>query len=114
MNDEEKLKLKEFEQKEKEFKEKQRKAWEQDLKKIKGEIIEIQLRFEERILSLFKKKLFFDVRIMEQELYIIRLTIMLHDGRETIGDQKKYLEERDKLEKDLKEREEMISTFYNF
>lgn len=41
MNDEEKLKLKEFELKEKEFKEKQRKAWEQDLKKIKGEIIEI-------------------------------------------------------------------------
>lgn len=41
MNDEEKYKLKEFEQKEKEFKEKQKKAWEQDLKKIKGEILEI-------------------------------------------------------------------------
>ena len=65
MNEEEKLKLKEFELKEKEFKEKQRKAWEQDLKKIKGEIIEIQLRFEERILMLFKKKLFMDVRVME-------------------------------------------------
>eukprot|EP00347_Sterkiella_histriomuscorum_P023011 403336298 len=114
MNDEEKLKLKEFEQKEKEFKEKQKKAWEQDLKKIKGEIIEIQLRFEERILMLFKKKLFFDVRVMEQELYIIRLTIMLHDAKETGVDQHKYLEERDKLEKELKEKEEMISNFYNF
>ena len=41
MSDDEKAKFKEFEQKEKEFKEKQRKAWEQDLKKIKGEIIEI-------------------------------------------------------------------------
>ena len=41
MTDDEKVKLKEFEQKEKEFKEKQKKAWEQDLKKIKGEIIEI-------------------------------------------------------------------------
>ena len=65
MSDEEKFKLKEFLQKEKEFKDKQRKAWEQDLKKIKSEIVEIQLRFEERISTLFKKKLFFDVRIME-------------------------------------------------
>jgi regulator of sirC expression with transglutaminase-like and TPR domain len=65
MSDEEKFKFKEFLQKEKEFKDKQRKAWEQDLKKIKSEIVEIQLRFEERISTLFKKKLFFDVRIME-------------------------------------------------
>ena len=78
-----------FLQKEKEFKDKQRKAWEQDLKKIKGEIVEIQLRFEERISTLFKKKLFFDVRIMEQELAVIRLTIMLHDARETLIDEKK-------------------------
>ena len=56
------------------------------MKKIKGEIIEIQLRFEERILTLFKKKLFMDVRVFEQELYIIRLTIMLHDARETTMD----------------------------
>lgn len=35
---------------------------------------------------LFKKKLFFDVRVMEQELYIIRLTIMLHDAKETAID----------------------------
>lgn len=65
------------------------------MKKIRGEIIEIQLRFEERILSLFKKRLFFDVRVYEQELYIIRLTIMMHDAKETGIDTKKYLEERD-------------------
>jgi hypothetical protein len=41
MSDEEKFKFKEFLQKEKEFKDKQRKAWEQDLKKIKSEIVEI-------------------------------------------------------------------------
>lgn len=40
MNEDERMRLKEFEQKEKEFKEKQRKAWEQELKKLKGEIIE--------------------------------------------------------------------------
>lgn len=65
MNDEEKQRFKDFQQKEKEFKEKQRKAWEQDLKKIKAEIIEIQLRFEERVLMMFKKKLFMDVRVLE-------------------------------------------------
>lgn len=72
------------------------------MKKIKSEIIEIQLRFEERISTLFKKKLFFDVRIMEQELAIIRLTIILHDAKETLVDEKKYLEEKNKLELELK------------
>ena len=39
---------------------------------------------------------------------------MLHDAKETVLDMKKYHEERDNLEKELKEKEEMISTFYNF
>jgi len=90
MTDEEKAKFKEFKQKEKEFKDKQRKAWEQELKKFKADIIEIKLRFEERLLMLFKKKLFIDVRILEQELFIIRLVIMLHDGKETRLDEGKY------------------------
>lgn len=114
MNDDEKQRLKEFEQKEKEFKEKQRKAWEQELKKYKLEIIENQLKFEEAILKLFKKKLFYDVRVYEQELYVIRLTIMLHDAKETAVDEKKYVAERDTLELELKEREEMISYFYRY
>jgi hypothetical protein len=112
MNEEEKFKMKEFLQKEKEFKDKQRKAWEQDLKKIKSEIVEIQLRFEERISTLFKKKLFFDVRIMEQELAIIRLTIMLHDAKETVIDEKKYSEDKATLESELKQREEELSLYY--
>mmetsp|Transcript_23105 Transcript_23105/g.35787 ORF Transcript_23105/g.35787 Transcript_23105/m.35787 type:complete len:412 (-) Transcript_23105:907-2142(-) len=114
MSDEEKAKLKEFEKKEKEFKEKQRKAWEQDLKKIKGEIVDIQLKFEERLLTLFKKKLFIDVRILEQELYIIRLVIMLHDGKETRFDEKKYRDEMEKLEKEKMEKEELINAFRGF
>ena len=61
---------------------------------------------------MFKKKLFFDVRIMEQELAVIRLTIMLHDSNETIVDEKKYLEERQKLETELKEREHELSVYY--
>ena len=50
----------------------------------------------------------------EQELYLIRLTIMLHDSRETKMDEKKFIEERDKLFNELKEREDMIKTFYDF
>lgn len=114
MTDDEKVKFKEFEQKEKEFKEKQKKAWEQDLKKIKGEIIEIQLRFEERLLTLFKKKLFIDVRVLEQELYLIRLVIMLHDGKETRVDEKKYSDEMNKLDGEKGSKETLISTFRGF
>jgi len=65
MTDEEKVKFKEFKQKEKEFKDKQRKGWEQDLKKTKADIIDMQLKFEEQLLTMFKLKLFYDVRVLE-------------------------------------------------
>lgn len=45
---------------------------------------------------------------------MIRLVIMLHDGKETRIDEKKYREEMDKLEKDKAEREELINTFNGF
>lgn len=86
----------------------------QDLKKHKADIVEIQLRFEERLLCLFKKKLFIDVRVLEQELYVIRLVIMLHDGKETKADEKKYRKELERLEQDKAEKEEMINTFKGF
>ena len=75
MSEEEKVKYKEFKQKEKEFKDKQRKGWEQDLKKTKADIVDMQLKFEEQLLTMFKLKLFYDVRVLEQELMIIRLVI---------------------------------------
>lgn len=114
MTDEEKQKLKEFEQKEKEFKEKQRKAWDQELKKIKEGIIEEKLKFEERLQELFKKKLFYDVRILEQELYLIRLVIMLHDGKETRIDEKKYRVEMARLLVEKEERDKLIQSFNGF
>lgn len=98
MTDEEKVKYKEFKQKEKETKDRLRKAQEQELKKHKADIVEVQLRFEEKLLELFKQKLFYDVRILEQELYVIRLVIMLHDGKETKADEKKYRKEFERLE----------------
>ena len=39
---------------------------------------------------------------------------MLHDTKETIQDEKKYREERDKLEEELKMREDLINNFVNF
>lgn len=79
MTDEEKHKYKEFLQKEKDIKEKQRKAWEANLKRCRNDVIDIQAKFEEHLHTLYKKKLFYDARIYEQELYMVRLTIMLHD-----------------------------------
>ncbi len=43
---------------------------------------------------------------------MIRLTIMLHDSNETKVDEKKYLEEKLKLEAELKERENELSVYY--
>lgn len=80
------------------------------MKKHKQDIIDYQLRFEERLLGLYKKKLFFDVRILEQELYIIRLTIMLHDTIETGKDKAKYEAETIKLEEELKAKEELLAS----
>jgi hypothetical protein len=114
MTDEEKQKMKEFEQKEKEFKDKQRKAWDQELKKIKEGIVEEKLKFEEKLSELFKKKLFYDVRILEQELYLIRLVIMLHDGKETRGDEKKYRVEMARLLVEKEEREKLILSFNGY
>lgn len=114
MTDEEKQKMKEFEQKEKEIKDKQRKAWEQELKKIKEGIVEEKLKFEEKLSELFKKKLFYDVRILEQELYLIRLVIMLHDGKETRIDEKKYRVEMARLLVEKEEREKLIGIFNGY
>jgi hypothetical protein len=41
MTDDERAKLKDFETRLKEFKEKQKKAWEQDLRKVNSEIIDV-------------------------------------------------------------------------
>lgn len=90
--------------KEKEFKEKQRKAWEFTLKNIRQEIIDIQYKFEERFLALNKKRLFFEHRIYEQELYIIRLIIMIHEGRETRASQNKYADELEQLTQTVEEK----------
>jgi cell division protein FtsB len=51
---------------------------------------------------------------MEQELLIIRLVIMLHDGKETRLDEKKYRREIAKLEAEKHMKEELINNFGAF
>jgi hypothetical protein len=114
MSEEEKLKLKEFEQKEKELqdeKEKKRKAWEQELKKLGIEIEEACDKFEEELKTLHKKRLFYDMRIYEQELSIIRLTLMLHENKE-IKEEKLLVEaNKNKLEEELEDSRFTITRF---
>lgn len=65
MNDEEKQKLREFEQRLKDSQDKQRKQWEVNLARVKQEIIEIKSKFEEQLYQLYKKRIFYDARIYE-------------------------------------------------
>ncbi len=68
MTEEERVRLKEFEVKKlrlEEEKEKIRKNLENELKKLKNEIIDVCLRFDEKLLLLFRKKLEYDYRIYE-------------------------------------------------
>jgi cilia- and flagella-associated protein 43 len=114
MSEEEKLKLKEFQQKEKELqdeKEKKVKAWKQELRKLDDDIVEACEKFEDELRTLHKKKLFYDMRIYEQELYVVRLTLMLHENKE-IKEEKILIESnKSKLEEDLEEARYTITRF---
>jgi len=46
---------------------------------------------------LYKKRLFYEHRIYEQELYIIRLIIMMHEVHETRSNSNKYTDELERV-----------------
>jgi hypothetical protein len=77
---------------------------ESELMKRRKEIDDIKHTFEERLLELYKKRLFYEARIYEQELYIIRMIIMLHEKRETHIDKIKFRKEREKLMHELEKK----------
>jgi hypothetical protein len=80
MNEEERMKFKEYEikkQKLEEEKDKIRKNLEVELKKSKQEVTELCQKFDEKLIILFKKKLEYDYRIYEQELYIVKLALSI-------------------------------------
>jgi WD40 repeat protein len=114
MSEEEKLKLKEFQQREKELqeeKDKKRKAWDQELKKLRIEIDEICFKFEDELKKLHKKRLYYDMRVYEQELYVIRLTLMLHENKEIKEESKIIQEKKEKLDVELEEAKNTITRF---
>lgn len=104
MNEEEKTGYDEFLKRKKELEEKQQKAWRQTLNVLKSEVQGIKVKFEEELLALYKKRLFYEARIYEQELYIIRLVIMLSDVKQTEGNISKFKAEKLKLEQEYEEK----------
>ena len=65
MTEDEKQRFAEQLQKEKDLIEKQRKQWKINLKRVEADILEMQAKFEEQLLELYKKRLFYDGRIYE-------------------------------------------------
>ena len=108
MTEDEKQRFAEQLQKERDLVEKQRKQWKINLKRVEGDILEIQAKFEESLLELYKFRLFHDARIYEQELYIVRLIIMLHDIRETKDNKGKFEEDLLKQEQELEEKRQFV------
>jgi hypothetical protein len=85
MSEEEKSKLKEFEQKrQKAEEEKERivKKLEAELRKLRQEIDDIMERYDEKLFGLIKRRLEYDYRIEEQELYCTRLYLSMGVVRE--------------------------------
>lgn len=81
LTEEEKTRMKEFEvkkQKLDEEKEKLKKNLENELKKLKNDVTDICQKFDQRVLILFRRKLEYDYRIAEQELYIVKLVLSVY------------------------------------
>jgi len=108
MTEDEKTRLREFEQRVKDSIEKQKKQWEVNLKRVKAEIVEIKAKFEESLLSLYKKRIFFDARIYEQELYIVRLTSFLHDVKATKENVITFADENEVSQKKFEEKRNFL------
>jgi ABC-type Zn uptake system ZnuABC Zn-binding protein ZnuA len=80
MDDDEKIKFTEFEAKEqllKEEREKIRKNLELELRKLRNEIKEICEKYDDKLFVLYRKRLEYDYRLYEQELYIVKLTLSM-------------------------------------
>jgi len=70
--------------------------------------LEIKTKFEEQLLSLYKKRLFYEARIQEQELQIVRLTIALHDVKETSQNVVKFRDQFIEQEKVLEQKKDFL------
>ena len=105
MNEDEKARFEDFKRRKKELEEKQQKAWKQQLNSLKNDVQLIKVKFEEELLSLYKKRLFYEASIYEQELYIIRFVIMLSEVKQKGDNIEKFASERMKLEAEFESKD---------
>ena len=105
MNEDEKARFEDFKRRKKELEEKQQKAWKQQLNSLKNDVQLIKVKFEEELLSLYNKRLFYEASIYEQELYIIRLVIMLSEVKQKGDNIEKFAGERMKLEAEFESKD---------
>lgn len=106
-NEEEIRRYNEYQKKEKEINDRKEKIRSQNLTKLnnhKMDIENIKSDLDSKFLKIFKKKLYFDYKITEQELYILAL-LRTMDYRKEV--KSKAIEVQEKCEK-LKEIKEMI------
>lgn len=100
MDDDERVKFAEFEAKEslvKEEREKIRKNLELELRKLKNEIKEICEKFDERLFVLYRRRLEYEYRVEEQELYIIKLTLSMLIEDDNVARREDYIREYEDL-----------------
>lgn len=78
------------------------------MQRVRQEIVEIKTKFEEELMHMYKKRIFYEARVQEQELMIIRLTIALHDVNETAANVVKYRSQILEQESSLNEKTEFV------
>jgi len=100
MDDDERVKFAEFEAKEslvKEEREKIRKNLELELRKLKNEIKEICEKFDEKMFVLYRRRLEYEYRVQEQELYIVKLTLSMLIEDDNVARREEYIREYEDL-----------------
>jgi len=58
---------------------------------------------------LYKKRLFYEARVYEQELYIVRLNVQLHEVKETRHNSVKYLQEAEETQMELERKHNFLT-----
>ena len=83
------------------------------MRKLRLEIEDIMERYDERLFTLIKRKLQYDYRIEEQELYCTRLYLSMCTVEEQQGNKKQLLEKAEaskiKLEALQREKESLVT-----
>ena len=116
MSEEEKSKFKEYEQKrQKAEEEKERivKKLEAELRKLKLEIDDIMEKYDEKLFMLIKRKLEYDYRIEQQELYCTRLYLSISTVYEQLANKQKLrkdiIKSQEKLELLARQKEAFLN-----